>query len=374
MARRPKEKVEEVAIPSILQRLVEEQQKRSLEDEFTADVAVLFCGGKQSGKTSLVDRFINPQKDEKDVPKTTVALEYKFARYASDTSSAKILAHIYDLGENENIEGLTAIPVSTSTVGNLVIALTIDLSEPHSCVPTLERWVSLLREQVSNRLEELSRASTNGKSRVEIIANAKREQWAQHPDAQSVAPFPVPLILFCTKWDVMSAAIEPEKRKGLCRALRHFAHVNGASLIFTALKEKASMNNVRGVLRQLLFGVAAKGGIADQLDPSKPIVVMAAKDSLEAIGGPRPGPCNRDDRGWREVAGALFPEPPKSKESKSREGELLSEELLKYPESSVDGMVEQRVGELEQYRKQVERNQRLASEGVDTSKIAAMQS
>ena len=32
-------------------------------------------------------------------------------RYASDTSSSKILAHIYDLGgENENIEGLTGIP------------------------------------------------------------------------------------------------------------------------------------------------------------------------------------------------------------------------------------------------------------------------
>ncbi len=32
-------------------------------EESANDVAILFCGSKKSGKTSLVDRFINPTKD-----------------------------------------------------------------------------------------------------------------------------------------------------------------------------------------------------------------------------------------------------------------------------------------------------------------------
>eukprot|EP00434_Breviolum_minutum_P023170 symbB.v1.2.020440.t3/scaffold1722.1/size104679/1 len=51
---------------------------------------------------------------------------------------------------------------------------------------------------------------------------------------------------------------------------------------------------------------------------------------------------------------------------------VVMEELFKYPESSIDGMVEQRSEELQQYRRQVQRNQRLASEGIEGNKVAAV--
>eukprot|EP00929_Paragymnodinium_shiwhaense_P108627 TRINITY_DN74941_c0_g1_i1.p1 TRINITY_DN74941_c0_g1~~TRINITY_DN74941_c0_g1_i1.p1 ORF type:complete len:377 (+),score=87.38 TRINITY_DN74941_c0_g1_i1:101-1231(+) len=368
--RKRDEKPEEPLPPSILQRLVEEQETKSAEEEFLSDVAVLFCGAKRSGKTSIVDRFINPQKDEKDQPKPTVALEYKFARYASDTSASKVLAHIYDLGGDESNQGLATLALGPASVGNLVVCLVVDLSEPHSVVPSLEQWLSTLRQQVSTSLDQLSKTSPNGAKRVEAVEKAKMVPFAEHADGHSVRPFPVPLVIFGSKWDSLIADTDPEKRKSLCRALRHFAHVNGAALVFSSTKDKAAMNNVRGVLRQMLFGATSKTGLPEnpQTDPSKPICIIGGKDSYQAIGAPGHG---TGDKAWRDLIATLFPDPvPIHKGPKKTEAELVGDEMLKYPEASVDGMAEQRVEELNQYRRQVERNQRLASEGVDLGKPA----
>lgn len=356
---------------SILNKLIEELAQKSLEEEFTNDVAVLFCGQKRSGKTSLVDRFINPSKDEKDLPKSTVALDYKFARYASDTSTSKVLAHIYDLGGEEGNEELIKIPVGTGTVGNLVLAVTLDLSEPHNVLPSLEKWLTLLQTQVNKSLEVLAQESAGGLKRVELLQRSRLEPYSEHPDRAVVRPFPSHLVIFGAKWDSLATDVDPEKRKALCRAVRHFAHINGASLIFTSLKDKGSLNAMRGVLRQLLFGVAGK--VAEQLDPSKPIAVMAGKDSLANIGTPPSGQAT--ERAWRDLMASYFPDPqPAQRGPKKTEAELVSDELLKYPENGIDGMVEQRTEELQQYRRQVERNQRLASEGVDGSKLGALAS
>merc|ERR1719198_862549 len=126
------------------------------------------------------------------------------------------------------------------------------------------------------------------------------------------------------------------------------------------------MNSVRAVLRQLLFGVTSKKDIPEQLDSGKPICVIAGKDSLHSIGVPQ-GREGQGDAAWRELAAQLFPDtnPSASKGGKRSETEQVGEELLRFGESSIDGMVEQRVEELQQYRRQVERNQRLASEGLD---------
>lgn len=368
MSRRKKEeKIEEPLGPSILQVLVEEQQQRSAEEEFSADVAALFCGPKRAGKTTLVDRFINPQKDEKDVPKPTVALEYKFARYASDTSTSKILAHVYDLGGDESNEVLVPIPVSAATVGNLVVSVVLDCSEPHNMLSSLNKWLDVLRAQVQKSLEALAQESPNGKHRVEVLTKARKDLYEEHADAATVNPFPLSLVIFAMKWDALGGDVDPEKRKNLARALRYYAHMNGASLVCCSLREKASMNAMRTVLRQLLFGVAPKAS-PEQLDPAKPVCVTAGKDNFQSIGNP-PG------SGWANAIVRDFPDPnPSQKGAKKSESEMVGEEIVKFPEASIDSMVEQRIEELHQYRKQVERNQRLASEGVDAGKITLFSS
>lgn len=358
---------------SILTKLVDEQQVKSTDEEYTTDVAVLFCGSKRSGKTSLVDRFINPKKDEKDVPKSTVALDYKYARRdASDGTASKILAHIYDLGGDDGNEDLVAIPVSQKSVGNLVLCVTLDLSEPHNVIPALEKWLTLLRAQATKSLEGLAKSSSNGSKQVEFVQNKCKEPWEGHADAASVVPFPVPLVIFGAKWDVLTTDTDPEKRKNLCRALRHFAHKNGASLVCSSLKDKDSMNAVRGILRQLIFGAAAKTGLPDQTDPSKPLCVVAGKDDFESIG--KPQGAQSGDAAWRDLIGVYFPDPQprQGKDKDKTESQKLDEKMQEMQERMVDGMVSQRTMELELYRKQAERNQRLASEGVDASKMAGV--
>mmetsp|Transcript_64383 Transcript_64383/g.112399 ORF Transcript_64383/g.112399 Transcript_64383/m.112399 type:complete len:375 (+) Transcript_64383:105-1229(+) len=370
MSRARGKKLEDDFDESILARLIVEHQQIKAEEEFTNDVGVLFCGMKKSGKTSLIDRFIKPEKDEKDQPKPTVALDYKFARYASETSTSKVLAHIYDLGGDENFEDLTRIAASKTTVGNLVLAVTVDMSEPHLVVPSLEKWLQLLRQQVERSFQALAQESQGGARRIEALQKSRREAWEEHQDKAMVKPFPVPLVIFGTKCDMLLAETDPEKRKGLCRALRFFAHINGASLIFTSLRDKPSMNLMRAILRLLLFGVTSKGGIPEQLDPSKPISIFAGKDNLQSIGLPHGARENTCEQAFREMAAILFPDAEAGRRGGKRsESEQVGDELLRFSESSIDGMVEQRQEELIQYRRQVERNQRLASEGVDGTKI-----
>jgi len=356
---------------SILSLLTQEHQQSRAEEEFANDVTILFCGAKKSGKTSLVDRFLS--KDEKDNPKPTVALDYKFARYAAESSTSKVLAHIYDLGGDESNDSLVSIPVSPATVGNIVLAITLDLSAPHSVLKDLEKWISLLGEQVRKSLAALA-LEPSGAKRTEAIQASKIEAYAENADAAAVRLFPVPLVIFGTKWDAMAEAVDPDKRKLLCRALRHFAHVNGASLIMTSTKDKTSVNALKGILRQLLFGVTAKGGLPQQLDASKPLCVLAGKDSLQAIGAPNSSGGMSTDSGWKTLVSDYFPDPQlRSKDPKKSESAQVGEELRdpKFAESGIDGMVEQRLEELQQYRRQVERNQRLASEGVDGRKEMA---
>lgn len=356
---------------SILARLQDEMQQSALDEDLGSDVTVLFCGSKKSGKTSLIDRYINPQKDEKDIPKPTVALDYKFARYAASDapSSSKVLAHIYDLSGIEGNTDVLSIPVSTASVSNLVLAIVLDLSEPHNVVPTLEKWLEQLRVQATKSLDALAKESTAGARRVEEIKAARAATFEGHADLEQLQVFPVPLVIFGAKSDTLNAdEITPDKRKAVCRAVRYFAHKNGAALIFTTLKDKAAMNNMRSLLRLLLFGVPPSKGIPEQLDPTKPLCVAAGKDSMANIGGPRGGQPSAKQ--WSDAMLVEFPDPHPSaaKGGKKTDGEQVAEDLLKYPESAIDGTVEQRLEELQQYRKQAERNQRLASEGVDGAK------
>mmetsp|Transcript_14806 Transcript_14806/g.45758 ORF Transcript_14806/g.45758 Transcript_14806/m.45758 type:complete len:283 (+) Transcript_14806:266-1114(+) len=280
-----------------------------------------------------------------------------------------MLAHIYDLGGEDGNENLVPIPISPAAVGNLVLCITLDLSEPWGVIPAFEKWIALLREQVNKSAEALAKESSSGAKRVEAMKQARKEAYQENPDTATVNSLPCPVVVFGTKWDVLATDAEPEKRKSLCRALRYFAHLNGASLIFTSLKEKDAMNNVRGILRKLVFSTETKGALAEQLDHAKPICIQAGRDSVEAIG--KPHGSSSMDKAWRDLIGTYFPD-PRTGQGKDTVAQKVEEDLKKFQESSIDGMVAQRTMELDLYRRQVERNQRLASEGVDGSKLGAL--
>ncbi|CAK9101220.1 unnamed protein product [Durusdinium trenchii] len=221
MARPVKKKDAEDFSSAILTKLTEELVQKTATEEFANDVTILFCGSKKSGKTSLVDRFINPTKDEKDQPKPTVALDYKFARYATEGTS-KVLAHIYDLGGDEANENLIGIPISTSTVGNIVLAITLLGWDRcvQKCIQTLEKWLQLLRSQVERSLQALAQENPQCFLQLDAQRALRANSYAEHADRGIINMFPAGAL--CSfpgaKWDVLASDVDPEKRKNLCRA------------------------------------------------------------------------------------------------------------------------------------------------------------
>lgn len=355
---------------SILQKLQDEHAAKMLEETEAGDVCVIFCGRKKSGKTSLIDRFVNPNKDANEVPKSTVSLDYKFARYATETASSKTIAHIYDFGgledaDSEQAKEMLKVPITADTISNMVLCITVDLSEPNSVVPLLLAWMESLKAQVENALNAAS-TTPAGVNKVRELREKFAAKYAEHADKERIQAMPIPMAIFATKWDHFEANVDPEKRKQLCKALRFFAHINGASLVCTNLKDKNAMTSMRNLLRLLLFGVAAKGSNIEQLEHNKPLYIPAGLDSITSIGNPQgSGVCTSN--AWKTSIETSFPYTTIGGLQKASKGEVeaLGEDLEKYPEAAVDGMVEQKIEELNQYRRQAERNQRLASEGID---------
>lgn len=335
----------------------------AVKQEGNGESVVLFCGARRSGKTSLASRFIDPDKDDKEGPRSTVALDYKFARYAKENSATKMLAHIYDIsGDADGGVGdgkLLAVPISAKTVATLVVALTVDLSQPQTVFPSLESWIKEIKERVLAAMRDLPQG------RAEAMQSARAATFEKHPDRASIDPFPVPLFIFGTKWDLFGSEVDSEKRKNLCRGLRFVAHNYGAHLVFTTTKEKESLKPMRRVLREYLFGDMPKGGQKENLDPSGCICVAPGKDSLQQIGPPAAGVPTL--AAWQQAMARDFPDSSKltQKGGKSNEAAQFNEELSKYAESAVDAVVQQRVRELQKHRQQIDRNQRLASAGAE---------
>lgn len=379
--RRSSQKVEEVKpaeaeAQSIWGQMVAEAKTKKDEGPDQGDVVALFCGKKRSGKTSLVERFINPQKEASDQPRSTVALDYKYARYASDASSSKSLAHIYDLGGDESQFGdLVAVVVTPETVEQLVLVITLDLSEPWSVLSSLQHWLEMLKSHVEKCLDILATSSGGqGASRVQALRSSRKEAFEGHPDAALVRPLPVPLVIIGTKWDVFVSESDAEKRKWLCRALRYHAHLNGAHLVCTSTVEKQSLKAMQNTLRGLFFGGGSRGSGGEQFDhSSKPIHIPVARDSFEQIG--HAGSSGRTgEADWAALVEEVFPKHLGEQKGASNSGgdlRAVNEEISKFVEAAIDGMVEQKNEELAQYRRQAERNVRLASEGIDAKKTAA---
>ena len=65
------------------------------------------------------------------------------------------------------------------------------------------------------------------------------EVWRTHEDNGKVRPIGVTILIIAHKWDEFEAAFpESDYRKLACKALRYYAHMNGASLVCSQHKDK----------------------------------------------------------------------------------------------------------------------------------------
>lgn len=181
----------------------------------------------------------------KTAPKSTVALQ---STYAKHQDNQKEICNIYELGGGRNQVNLIEVAFNEKRFDRTVFVITVDLSKPGSALHNLQYWINIVREASTKLFQKLQTSNPELASHVEKLVN---EKWKAHEDARRVYALLVPIVIVGTKYDVL-AQHESEKLKWICRAMRYFAHVNGADLVFTQMKEKG-FSDFKTILSQHTF-------------------------------------------------------------------------------------------------------------------------
>lgn len=390
---------------------ISETTKEAAEAPASADAELVFVGPKNSGKSTLVQSFL--QKDEP--PKPSTPLEYRYARHTVGTRPA-VVANVWELGGGVSSTGShTSELVKTVLLPELmprtVVAIVLDLSEPESAVSTLTTWLNEVRRRVDEMLQELA-LSAEGSAIAATARKASEKVWAEHQDAQLETPEPVqpvgvPIVIFAHKCTLTNPAAtcslqqqaspttnaslrarrgrcanlpcischlalvaddafteaypEVEQQKVMCRTLRFLAHNAGASLICTKHKDNTSKYLMRNLLGHHVFGNVKVDVTQMQTSHMKPLFVPATADSYKAIGNPPTVQgCLSDlmaDK-WRAVFEEVFP-PRKKKEAQA---DLTMVEAEQFAEEGIDELRRQKRDELVKMRKAMEFEAKMAAE------------
>lgn len=337
---------------------IQDSVQEQLETPAAADAELIFVGTKNSGKSTMVQAFL--QKEEQ--PKPSTPLEYRYARRSVGANST-VVANVWELGGGvtgtSQLDNLLKVVLLPELLSRSVVAIVLDMSEPETAVTTLQMWLEKLRARVDSMRQDLAATSAGAK----IAAAARKaieETWKDHPDfsvsaVETVQPVGIPIVVLAHKYDAFEQAYtEGEHRKTLCRTLRFLSHQAGASLICTRHKEKQSMTLLRNMLYHHVFHTSAIDGRLLQLEHSRPLVVAASADSFGGIGKPPTVQgCLSDvtaDK-WRAVFEEYFPPP---KESRDQAQDLTLVEAEQFAEEGIDEMSRQKREELIKMRKAAE--------------------
>ena len=78
------------------------------------------------------------------------------------------------------------------------MVLVLDLSTPEELIITAETLINSVRQHISNILDNKSDKNFSNKLKERIIEKI----GSGHEDIQQITPFPIPLLIIGTKYDV----------------------------------------------------------------------------------------------------------------------------------------------------------------------------
>ncbi|NXA81934.1 DC2L1 protein, partial [Thryothorus ludovicianus] len=265
--------------------------------------SVLFMGNKNGGKTTIILRCL----EREESPKPTLALEYTFGRRARRHNTPKDVAHFWELGGGTSLVELIRIPITSHNIRSFAVVLVLDLSKPNELWTTMESLLQVTRNHVNKILTKLE------KTNPEVAAEIKQRMWndlqRDHPDSALVDPFPIPLVIIGSKYDIFHE-FDSEMRKIISKTLRFVSHYYGASLVFTS-KSEALLLKARALINHLAFGYdkRMKNMVTTGLEYYFIYMYLYAN--------PRPPPASDSDLGkmrantplelWKKVFERTFP-------------------------------------------------------------------
>ncbi|XP_054455751.1 cytoplasmic dynein 2 light intermediate chain 1 [Anoplopoma fimbria] len=317
--------------------------------ETVSERTVFLMGSKAGGKTSILLRCLD--RDEPSKP--TLALEYTFGRRARGHNTPKDIAHLWELGGGTSLSDLVQIPITPVSIRSLSVILILDLSKPNALWGTMEKLLEAAQnqlEKVSSQAQQAQKAKPGAKHQTPVHSGA-RVLPKDYPDRELISPFPVPLLIIGSKYDIFQE-FDSDKRKVVCKTLRFVAHYYAASLIFTSIKLESLMSKTKNFFSNLAFGLDR--GKTMSSDSTKPLIIPAGSDSFSQIGSPHTTDVdisslhakNPKDL-WKKVYERVFPQ-----ENTSEQRELKDPAKdPQYSEPQIDAMRAQKDQELEQYKR-----------------------
>uniref|UniRef100_A0A8C2TCJ0 Cytoplasmic dynein 2 light intermediate chain 1 n=1 Tax=Coturnix japonica TaxID=93934 RepID=A0A8C2TCJ0_COTJA len=238
--------------------------------------SVLFMGSKNGGKTTIILRCL----EREEIPKPTLVLEYTFGRRARRHNAPKDVAHFWEIGGGTSLLELIRIPITVNNIRSFAVVLVLDLSKPNELWMTMENLLQATRNHVNKVLAKLEK--TDPEVAAEIKQKMQNNLQRDHPDYELVDPFPIPLVIIGSKYDIFHE-FDSEMRKIISRTLRFVSHYYGASLVFTS-KSEALLLKARALINHLAFGYDRSKSVS--VDHNKPLFIPAGLDSLSQIGPP----------------------------------------------------------------------------------------
>uniref|UniRef100_A0A3P8UZ96 Cytoplasmic dynein 2 light intermediate chain 1 n=1 Tax=Cynoglossus semilaevis TaxID=244447 RepID=A0A3P8UZ96_CYNSE len=282
-------------------------------------------------------------------PKPTLALEYTFGRRARGHSSPKDIVHLWELGGGTSLSDLVQIPISAVSIRSFSVILVVDLSKPNSLWTTVEKLLQTARAQLEKVFAQVHQKQKTKNETA--VSPAARVLPKDHPDRELIHPFPVPLLIIGSKYDLFQE-MDSDTKRVVSKTLRFLSHFYAASLLFTSIKSESLMSRTKNFFSHHAFGLDR--GKTVSCDSTKPLVIPAGSDSFSQIGTPPAADVDVSSLHakspkdlWKKVYEGVFP--PESVEHQKEVKDPGRD--LQYREDSIDATRAQKDQELEQFKR-----------------------
>nr|CAD2183725.1 unnamed protein product [Meloidogyne enterolobii] len=230
------------------------------------DSTLIFCGAPNSGKSTLLSRFIEfggapstsfrQQSTEK-----SIALEYKFVNKILRGNNRQ-LVHCWELAGGGSMTNLLEIPFNQpSRIASIL--LFVDLTVPEQFQQITDPIMTFCRKQVEKWM----------------ITDIESQQIKE--ESKIIKPLGIPLVLVCSHYDDFQN-FESERKRLTYRSIRQFAYINGASIITFSARMDSLMQRALLLLSSAVSDAPFPKTFAT--DPQQPLFVLPyGIDSFEKI-------------------------------------------------------------------------------------------
>jgi len=280
------------------------EASRSVSDRLDSKT-LLVLGDKNSGKSTLITRIQG--LDIADMRKG-VGLDYSFLDIHPENDDDTVARlNVWQLEGEPEHKDLLKFALNPTTIGNSVVMIALDFTQPWNLIETLNKWLGILQKHISSVSiqlppgghQELKNSliydfqnyqDPSGSGTVKTIQKKKRPI-----DEQSLLPlkdgvltnnFGIPILIVCCKTDNF---IQLEKEYNykdshfdyIQQYLRRVGLTYGASLIYTSAKKDKNCDVLLQYIKHLLYGFEFNEKI--QLTEKDTIFIPIGADSITKI-------------------------------------------------------------------------------------------